>query len=77
MLDSRSWHDRWCALYAVSSDICDEESLPLIRRHLRDPAKRVRKAAKAALARLSMIGSAQPAWQLRRRLHPPGLCTVR
>jgi HEAT repeat protein len=49
MLDSRHWHDRQSALYALA-DICDESSLPIIRRHLRDPAKRVRKAAKAALA---------------------------
>ncbi|HEX2477143.1 MAG TPA: HEAT repeat domain-containing protein [Lacipirellulaceae bacterium] len=49
MLDSRSWRDRWCALHALG-DICDEESLPLVRRHLFDPTKRVRKAAKAALA---------------------------
>jgi hypothetical protein len=49
LLESKHWHDRQCALYALV-DICDEASLPVIRRHLRDPAKRVRKAAQAALA---------------------------
>jgi HEAT repeat protein len=49
LLDSQIWGDRRSALYALA-DICDEASLPAIRRHLRDPARRVRKGAKAALA---------------------------
>jgi HEAT repeat protein len=49
MLESNHWQDRRAALYALI-DFCDEYSLPAIHRCLKDPAKRVRKAAKSALA---------------------------
>jgi HEAT repeat protein len=35
LIESQHWRDRQCALYALG-DICDEASLPIIRRHLRD-----------------------------------------
>ena len=66
LLESRHWRDRESALYALR-DICGEAALPTIRRHLRDPAKRVRKAAKAALAgfdrrRRATLARPRPDW---------------